>query len=135
MAVDFQSNQDASVTTLVSGIIGDAQTLFKQQFELLKHEIRDDFRKAREASGKVTIGLALSLVGAIIFALMLAHLLAWSVPTLPLWACYGICGLPILAIGIGLFGAGLRQFDTVDPIPEKTVESLKENVQWLTHPK
>ena len=33
MAIDVRQENDASVTTLVSGIITDAQALMKQQFE------------------------------------------------------------------------------------------------------
>ena len=45
MATDLKSTQEPSVTALVTGIISDAEELFKQQFELFKHEVRDDFRK------------------------------------------------------------------------------------------
>jgi len=135
MAVDVKPESDTSVTSLVGGIISDAQDLFKQQFELLKHDVREDLRKARDASQMLAIGLAFGLTGAMLLAFTLAHLLAWAAPALPLWACYGICGAVFAAIGGALSYAGIQKFETVDPLPQKSAEALKENVQWLTNPK
>jgi len=135
MAVDVKPESDTSVTSLVGGIISDAQDLFKQQFELLKHDVREDLRKARDASQMLGVGLGFGLTGAILLAFTLAHLLAWAAPALPLWACYGICGAVFVGIGGALSYAGLQKFETVDPLPQKSAEALKENVQWLTNPK
>jgi len=135
MAVETKPENDVSVTSLVSGIISDAQDLFKQQFELLKHDVREDIRKAKDASLMLVCGLSCSLVGLLLLGLTLAHLLAWAVPTLPLWACYGICGGVLAAVGGGLSYAGLSKFETVDPVPRASAEALKENVQWITNPK
>jgi len=133
--VDLKPERDASVTTLVSGIISDAQDLFKQQFELLKHDVREDLRKARDASMMMGLGFGFGLVGAMLVAFMLAHLLAWAVPSLPLWACYGICGGLLAVVGVGVAYAGLNKLETVDPVPRTSAEALKENVQWITNPK
>jgi len=135
MAVETKPANDTSVTSLVSGIISDAQDLFKQQFELLKHDVREDFRKAKDASFMLGVGFGIAMVGVILLGFTLAHLLAWAVPTLPLWAWYGICGLILAAVGGGLTYAGLSKFETVDPVPHASAEALKENVQWITNPK
>jgi hypothetical protein len=136
MTVDFKNeHQEASVTSLVSGIIKDAQDLLKQQFELLKHEVREDIRKTRDASLVMGIGIGCGLVGAILLGLMLAHLLAWAVPTLPLWVCYGICGVVVAGIGGLCWYLGIQQLETVNPLPKETTQTLKENIQWITNPK
>jgi H+/Cl- antiporter ClcA len=135
MATGVKSENDASVTSLVSGIINDAQELLKQQFQLFKQEVREDLRKSREAALVLGLGIALGLIGAILLALMLAHLLAWAAPQMPLWVCYGICGGVIFAIGLGLYVAGLAKFDSLNPLPKESARTLKENVQWITNPK
>jgi len=71
MATDLRSDHEPSVTELVSGILNDAQTLFKQQFEMLKHEVKEDFRKTREASlmlglGAGVGGVAVTQAGAMV---------------------------------------------------------------------
>jgi hypothetical protein len=135
MATDFKTTPEPSVTALVTGIISDAEDLFKQQFDLLKHEVRDDFRKTKEAGLVLGLGASLGLVGAILLALMLVYLTQWLAPELPLWGCFGIWGAIVFLAGAGLFWAGKLQLDSFTPLPERSAQALKENVQWLTNPK
>jgi len=134
MATDVKPENDPSVTTLVSGIIGDAQDLLKQQFDLLKHEVREDIGKTKDAILVLGLGVGFGLVGAVLLGLMLAHLLAWTEPALPL-ACYGICGGAILVLGIVLGCVGWAKFNTFNPLEDGTAQTLKENVRWITNPK
>jgi len=135
MATNLQSKPEPSVTSLVTGIIGDAQELFKQQFELLKHEVRDDFRKTKEAGLTLAVGGGLGLVGVILLVQMLVYLTQWLVPDLALWACFGIWGTLMFIGGVVFFLIGKTTLDSFNPLPEQSAEALKENVQWLTNPK
>ena len=125
----------ASATQLVGGIITDAQELVKQQLALLRHEVKEDFRKAEEAGSFLVWGLGGALAGSIVLCLMLVHLLSWAVPELPGWVCYGIVGAPTAALGGALFFAGIHKFRSLNPLPDQSVQALKENYQWITQPK
>jgi hypothetical protein len=133
MATDLKSTQEPSVTALVSGIISDAEELFKQQFELLKHEVRDDFRKTKEAGLTLGLGGALGLLGAFLLVQMLVLFTQWLVPAWPLWVCFGIWGALIFLGGTILFLYGKCTLDSVDPLPAKSAQVLKENMQWITN--
>jgi len=135
MATDLHNDQSPSVTSLVSGIVNDAQDLLKQQFELLKAEVRDDMRKVRDAGEIMGLGAGLGLMGGILLTLMLVYLLNWAVPGIPLWGCFGIVGGVFLAGAVAAYLTGKRMLDNVNPLPDKTAEALKENVQWITQPK
>jgi hypothetical protein len=135
MATDVKPELDPSVTTLVSGIIGDAQDLLKQQFDLLKHEVREDIRKTKDASLIVGLAVGFGFVGAVLLGLMFVYLLALTEPALPLWACFGICGGVILVVGIVLYFVGLAKFNSFNPLEDQTAQTIKENVQWITNPK
>jgi len=124
--------EDASVTTLVAGIIHDAQDLLKQQIDLLRHEVRQDLRKAKEAGFALGAGACVGLVGIFLVALMLVFILQWAVPSLPLWACFGIWGLIFCVAGGGLCYAGALTIESIHPLPDESVQALKENVQWIT---
>jgi len=126
---------DTSATALVSGILRDAQDLVKQQFDLFQHEVRTDLRKTKEAVLMLWMGILLGQAGVILAALALALLLQWAVPTLPLWACYGVGGLPFLVAGAGLFYAGKLRFASFTAMPNESVQALKENVQWIANQK
>jgi len=135
MATDLKSPPDTSVTELVSGIARDAQDLIKQQFQLFKYEVRDDLRKTLNALLLLAIGAAVGLVALLLIIFMTVYLLQWAVPSLPLWACFGICGAVALAIAGGLAYAGAHKFTTFNPLPDQTAQALKENVRWITQPK
>jgi len=135
MSVDLKPAPNESVTTLVTGILADAQELVKQQFQLFKHELRSDLNKTKEASLLLGVGVGLGLAGVLLLGLAAAYLLQWLIPTLPLWTCFGICGLMLVAGAAGLWYAGTLKFESINPVPEESVQALKENVQWITNPK
>ena len=88
-----------SVTGLVSGIIQDAQELFKQQVALAKAEIKADFHRTVRAATALAVGAAFAVLAAVLIV------------------------------------AGVRRFQSFNPLPDQTVEAFKENVRWMTNPK
>jgi len=135
MTPDVKTSGDASVTSLVSGIINDAQDLFKQQAALLKSELKQEMNKTLEAVLALAIGAGIALLGLILLTLMLVYLLHWAAPNLDLWACYGIVAVAFLALGGILLYTAKARFASIHPVPDQSVQALKENAQWLTNPK
>jgi hypothetical protein len=135
MAIDLQTTHEPSVTELVTGIIADTQTLFKQQIEMLTHEIKNDFSKTREAGFMLGLGAGVGLVGALLLAWMLVLLTSLALPDLPLWACYGGWGTVLFIIGAGLAYLGKLKLDSFNPLKDETARSVKENMAWITNPK
>ncbi|HLW66202.1 MAG TPA: phage holin family protein [Gemmataceae bacterium] len=123
----------ASMTSLVGGIIGDAEELIKQQLTLFRSEIREEFRKAQEAAIMLAIGVGVLLIGVLILELMLPLLLNWLWPVIPLWVCFAIIGGIHTIAGIILLMVAIKDFRAVHAVPERSVEALRENLQWTTH--
>src|SRR5262249_56859778 len=101
MATDLRTAPEPSVTALVTGMVNDAEELVKQEMALLKHEVKEDIRKTKEAVLSLALGLGITLIGSLLLCLMLPLLLNWAVPDLPLWVCFGIVGAVITALGGG----------------------------------
>lgn len=135
MANDLQSPPEPNVTALVSGIINDAQELFKQQVALVRTEIRSDLQKSRDAASTLAVGAGITGVAVILLCLMLVYLLSWAVPTLPLWACFAIVGAVLAVVGGALVWAGVKKFQSFNPLPDQSVDALRENLQWKTNPR
>jgi uncharacterized membrane protein YqjE len=136
MATDLQHGTEPSMTDLVKGIIDDVQVLTRQQFDLLKHELQEDLSKTRQAAMPMLAGLGVLLIGALLLGATLGLLLEWAFrPHLPLWGAFGIVTAVFAAAGLGLFFAGQKKFQTFNPLPDRTLDALKENVQCLTNPK
>lgn len=132
---DVHTDTQPTMTELVSGIVGDAQDLIKQQFALVKREIRDDLHKTKEGMLSLVVGGAILAVGGILLCLMAVHLLHWAAPALPLWSCYAIVGGVLTLVGAITFACGYRNLKSLNPLPDESVAVLKENVQWIAKPK
>jgi Flp pilus assembly protein TadB len=135
MANQLETHDEPSVTSLVTGIIQDAQQLMKQQLTLFGHELRRDIDKAKDGAGKLAAGAVVSLVGGLLLAIMLALLLDVLVPALNWWGGFGIVGVVVLVVGVVLLLQARRQLEEVQQPVEETVTSIKENVEWKTRAK
>lgn len=135
MANELQSppESEQNMSALVSGILNDAQELFKQQVNLFRQEVKEDFRKSKEAALPMAIGLWLALLGSILLSVTVALVIntAMQHP----WAGFAIVGAVAALVGGGLFYAGKKKFDSFNPLPDKSAEALQENLEWVTKPK
>ncbi|HEV3444964.1 MAG TPA: phage holin family protein [Gemmataceae bacterium] len=135
MIRELQTSPEPSVTGLVTGIVHDVQQLMQQQLALFKHEIKENLQRSKEAAVLMGLGIGIGSVGGLLLFFMLVYLLNWAFAGLPLWACYLIVGVLAAGIGGGLLFAAIRKLQSVSAVPEKSIEALKENVQWIRNPK
>ncbi len=121
---------DTSVSDLISGLVNDAQQLVHREIDLAKREVAIEVDKVKRGAVALGAGIGLALIG----ALLLAHMLVYLVQTLTglsLWVSYLIVGA-VFAIGGGvLLMQGIKRMKDVDPLPRETIESVKEDIQWI----
>ena len=86
MAEDLHTVEGPRVTTLVNGIVHDAQELLHQQIALFKHEVRENLRKTKEAAQSLSLGAGLGMTGGLFLGFMLVYVLHEVWPRLALWA-------------------------------------------------
>lgn len=120
-----------SVTGLVAGIINDAQTLLKQQAEMLKSEVREDFKRSKRAAEFGAVGIVCTTVGALGLITALAYLLHEQFQ-FAMWASWGIVGGLFMIAGVALGGFSYVLLERFNPLPDKTFNALKENITWQT---
>ena len=121
---------DASVSALLSGIVGDAQDLVRKEIALARQEIREELTAAKTAATALALAGAVLAVGGLFLlvtvALGLADLLNW-----PAWAGFGIVGLVFGIVGAILLSSARHKMKQINPVPERTVETMKENIEWI----
>jgi len=124
------TEREPSVASLLSGIVGDAQTLVRQEIALARQEIRQEISTAKDAGISLGSAALVLVIGGLLLVLALAqglaYLLSW-----PTWAGYGLVGVVLAITGIILLVAARKRVQAIRPIPEQTVETIKENVAWI----
>jgi hypothetical protein len=123
---------DQSLAELVGSMTQDVSTLVHKEVELAKEELRADAKQA----GKVGKGFAGAGAAALYagFALVLTLGFALDV-ALPRWAAFLVVTVLLGAIAALLAQKGRVELERFDPKPEMTIESLKEDAQWLNEQK
>ncbi|MFF8288974.1 phage holin family protein [Streptomyces sp. NPDC016309] len=123
--------RERSAGELLSAVTADVQTLFRQEVELAKAEVREEAAKAGKAAGMFggagfagyMVALFLSL--AAVFGLANVMDAGWAALIVTaVWA----------VVAAVLFVMGRSRMREVSPKPEKTVQTLKEDAQWARHP-
>jgi hypothetical protein len=128
MATDL--HHEPSFASLISGIIEDAQALFKQEAALARREIADEINKTKQAAASLGAGLGVAALGVILLTLMVVQLLHEEAG-LRLWLSYLIVGGALAIVGGVLFMVGRARASTISLVPKQTMQTMKENVQWI----
>ena len=71
------------------------------------------------------LGLVFVLAAAMVLSSAVAYFLSTALE-LPFWIGFGIVGLTWLVAGLCLILTGKKRFDSFNPLPDKTVQSVKE---------
>jgi uncharacterized membrane protein YqjE len=122
---------DASITRLLSGIAEDAQALLQQQLTLFQVELKNDLRRTRNAAIPLMAGVLVCGLAVIFICAMLALLLDEAL-VLPRWGGFAGVGGTLLVVGVAMVLWGKSRFDAFNPLPDQTVEGIKETIQWKT---
>ena len=126
-AAHLEPVEDRSLGELFSNLTHDLTDLMRSEMELAKVEMKEEAAKAGKAAGM--LGGA-ALAGYLALTL-LAFAAAWGLAEVvdAGWA-FLIVGVVVGAIAAVLAMTGKKRLDTVDPMPEQTMETLKEDARW-----
>ena len=120
-----------SVSEVFQDILRNVQDILRSEVRLAKAEIRQEATQAATAALWMTIGVV-GLLSAWMFLLWTAVYALAAV--LPIWAATLVVAVTTAAAGGLVITAGLRRFTRIKPMPERTIESLQENLEWIKQP-
>jgi F0F1-type ATP synthase assembly protein I len=131
---DAPTNSNTSTVTLIRGVIGDLETLVKQQLKLFQTELKAEGKEIRNGAIFMALSLGVLLVGGVLLGIALASILVEAL-NLPAWASYGLVGLAVAGVGAGLFFTGKQEVKSALPLADESMKTLEENIECLTQPK
>lgn len=123
--------EEASLGELVAQATKDLSTLVRKEVELARTELGAEVAKAGKGAGMFG-GAGFVAVYALGFALLAATYGLGEVMPLG-WAALIVAGFCAIVAGV-LALVGKRAISTVNPKPERTLRTLKEDAEWARHP-
>lgn len=139
-SVERRELRERSTLQLVKDLTHQASTLVHQEVELVRVELAENIELAKneiaEKGKQAGIGVAAFAGAGIAGLLALGALSAFLILALdglmPNWTAALCVALLWVAVGIPLALYGRRKFEEVGaPMPEQTIEAVKEDVAWL----
>lgn len=120
--------RDRPLGEVAKNLTSDVSLLVRQEIELAKAEMAQKGRTAAPGIGMLGGAGVVALCAA--GALTAFAVLVFSI-FLPEWAAALIVGAVLAAVAVALVRQGKeRVADAGKPIPEQTIETVKEDVEW-----
>jgi uncharacterized membrane protein YqjE len=116
-----------SVPEVLQDIVGNIEEIIRSEFLLAKAEVKQEASKAAPQLKMMVTGAAIGFyaLGFLIFTLVMG--LATVVAT---WLAALIVGALLGVIALVLITTASKRLKQVNTVPERTIETMKENVQW-----
>lgn len=128
MAQQQIAKDDRSIGELFSELAGETTTLVRQEIALAQTELTQKAVKTGKNVGFLVVG------GAIAYAALLAILAAVIIAlgsVVPMWLSALIVGAAVGIIAAIMIFSSLNKLKNASLAPQQTIETLKEDAQWL----
>jgi membrane protein implicated in regulation of membrane protease activity len=118
--------EDRSLSELLSDVTTEVATLFRKEVELAKAETTEQVSRAAKAGGMLGAAAVIGFLDLILFSFALAWALA---EVMPEGAAFAVVGVLFAIVAGVLAMAGKKRLATVNPVPNQTVQTLRDDVQ------
>lgn len=126
----MQGKEDRSLGELFAEMAQETATLVRQEVTLAKAEMSQKASRVGKHVGILAAGGAIAYAGFLAIIAGLIYLLA-DIDVVPLWLAAFVVGLVVAAVGYFLIRKGLDALKQEDLAPRQTMETLKEDQQWI----
>ena len=113
---------------LFSDLVNETTTLVRNEVALAKVEFTQKATKVGKNVGALVIGGAIGYAALLAFGAAITLLLARAMPA---WVAALIVGAIVGGVAWLLISKAITELRQVELKPEETVESLKEDAQWI----
>jgi len=124
----MQGKDDRSIGELIAELSRETVALVRQEVQLAKAEMSQKASRVGKNVGFLIIGGVVAYTG--LLAIVAAVIIVLG-GVIPLWLSALVVGLVIAALGLFLVVKGANTLRQEDPAPQETIETLKEDREWL----
>jgi len=123
--------EERPVSDVFQDIVRNLQEMVRSEIRLAKVEIRGEVKQAVSSGAWIAAGGVAAMSAWIFLLWALAYALATR---MSMWAATLIVALMMTAAAAALVMSGIRKAARIHPIPERTLDSVKANLEWMKHP-
>ena len=124
-------NQERPISDVLQDILGNLQEMVRAEVRLARAEIRDDARQTAASA----VWIASGTIGALSAWAFLLWTITFALSTrMSMWAATLVVAVVLAGAASVLIAGGIRRVKRIHPIPERTIASIKENIEWMKHP-
>ncbi|HTS65030.1 MAG TPA: phage holin family protein [Candidatus Acidoferrales bacterium] len=118
---------DRPVSEITRDIIRDAARIIRAEVRLVRSELGESARAAAEAGRGFAVTAVAGFLSAACFTTACVVALALFVP---LWLSALVIGILLALVAGGAFTWSRQKLIEIDPVPHRTLETLKEDLEW-----
>jgi uncharacterized membrane protein YqjE len=119
--------EDRSIANVLQDILRNVQEIVRSEVRLAKTEIGEEAAKTKSSAVLLGAGAVTAIFAIFFLLLMIVYMLGLVMPS---WTAALIVGAALAVVASVMLTAGIRRFKQIHPTPERTVETIKENVEW-----
>lgn len=123
-----RSREDRSIGELLGDLYRGASQVISLEIELAKTEMSQKASRVGKNVGFLAAGGAIAYAG--FLALIFAAIAGLAV-VMPTWLAALLVGLVVAAIGGVLVWSGLKTLQQESVAPQRTIQTLKEDQEWM----
>ena len=116
-----------SPVEIVQDVVRDVGDIVRSEMQLARAEVTRELQKAGKAGGYFA---AAGVCGLMAAACLVTCVIAALALAMPVWLAALFTCLFLACIAGAVYAGGRSKMKTVHPVPERTVESIKENLAW-----
>lgn len=125
---EVRYRNDRSLGELFSELTSETSMLLRQEVQLAKAELSQKASKAGKEIAFLAVGGLIIYAG---FLALLAALILGMAEFMDAWLAALIVGVVVVGGGYLLLQRGINELRNVNPVPEQTVKTLREDKEWI----
>jgi uncharacterized membrane protein YqjE len=122
----LQGTRERPMAEVFRDIIANVQEMVRSEMRLARVEIREEASKTARAGAMLGAGAVMAMIAGVFLLVCLAQLLDLFMPD---WAAALVVALAMGIPAAILISKGRDRLRV--PVPERTIENVKENVEWM----
>lgn len=127
--MDTEDPRQQSLGELLKRLADQTSRLVRQELRLARAEMTEKAQDYGRAGAMLAVAAVVGLLAGFALTLFFIYLLRLA---MPLWAAALIVTVVYGVVAFALFKTGQKRLqEAAPPVPEETMDSVKEDVEWL----